>query len=234
MLFVRSRRKKRDEDFNPLGTETSQTTDRPHPHPKEPAVEAVELNVAEINKKEREVVMEPSSSVDSSKKGGHGGSGRKGSNHTKGGGGMPELVMLNEEKGVIGLPDLMKSAAEVLGNGGLGSSYKAVMANGFAVVVKRIREMNAMGREGFDAEMKRFGTLSHWNVLTPLAYHYRKEEKLLIYEYIPKSSLLYLLHGMNSTKNKMVAKLYEDREANIFLSHSLTCYVVRLSIWSNI
>lgn len=207
VLFVRSRRKKRDEDFNPLGTETSQTTDRPHPRPTEPAVEAVELHVAEINKKEREVVMEPSSSVDSSKKGGHGGSARKGSNHTKGGGGMPELVMLNEEKGVIGLPDLMKSAAEVLGNGGLGSSYKAVMANGLAVVVKRIREMNAMGREGFDAEMKRFGTLSHWNVLTPLAYHYRKEEKLLIYEYIPKSNLLYLLHGTNSTKNKTVAKL---------------------------
>ncbi|XP_062008768.1 pollen receptor-like kinase 3 [Rosa rugosa] len=191
LLFVRSRRKKADENFDTLGTQNSQSTD--HSPPQERNVEAVELNVAEINNKEREVVVEPSPSVGSAKKGG---SERKStSSHARGGCGMGDLVMLSEEKGVFGLTDLMKAAAEVLGNGGMGSSYKAVMANGLAVVVKRIREMNAMGREGFDAEMRRYGTLRHWNVLTPLAYHYRKEEKLLIYEYIPKSSLLYLLHG---------------------------------------
>ncbi|GAV61424.1 Pkinase domain-containing protein/LRR_1 domain-containing protein, partial [Cephalotus follicularis] len=84
---------------------------------------------------------------------------------------------------------------EVLGNGSLGSSYKAMMANGVAVVVKRMREMNALGRDAFDAEIRRLGMLKHSNILPLLAYHYRKEEKLLIYEYIPKGSLLYLLHG---------------------------------------
>ncbi|CAL5195781.1 unnamed protein product [Lathyrus oleraceus] len=109
--------------------------------------------------------------------------------------GIGELVMMNEEKGVFGMPDLMKASAEVLGNGGFGSSYKAVMSNGVAVVVKRTRELNALGKDGFDAEMKNLARLHHWNVLTPLAYHYRKDEKLVISEYVPRGSLLYLLHG---------------------------------------
>ncbi|KAK7294474.1 hypothetical protein RJT34_17363 [Clitoria ternatea] len=106
-----------------------------------------------------------------------------------------ELVMVNDEKGVFGLPDLMRAAAEVLGNGGFGSSYKAVMVNGVAVVVKRTREISALGKEEFDAEMRKIGKLKHWNILTPLAYHYRKDEKLIISEYVPRGSLLFLLHG---------------------------------------
>ncbi|KAM0952492.1 putative protein kinase RLK-Pelle-LRR-III family [Dioscorea sansibarensis] len=111
----------------------------------------------------------------------------------KGNGG--ELVMVNEGKGIIRLGDLMKAAAEVLGNGGLGSAYKAVMGNGVAVAVKRMRDMNRVGREGFEVEMRRFGRMNHANVLPPLAYHYRKDEKLVVSEFVSKGSLLYLLHG---------------------------------------
>lgn len=122
------------------------------------------------------------------------GSSRKGSNHGKMNS-MPEFILVNDEKGVFGLPDLMKAAAEVLGNGGLGSSYKAVLTNGLAVVVKRMRDMNALDKDDFDVHIKRLVRLKHPNLLGPLGYHYRKEEKLLVYEYIPKGSLLYLLHG---------------------------------------
>ncbi|XP_077239955.1 pollen receptor-like kinase 3 [Tasmannia lanceolata] len=108
---------------------------------------------------------------------------------------VAELVVVNGQKGMFGLTDLMKAAAEILGNGGLGSSYKAMMGNGMAVVVKRMREMNRVGQDGFEAEMKRLGQIRHKNLLPPLAFHYRKEEKLLVYEYIPMGSLLYLLHG---------------------------------------
>lgn len=120
-------------------------------------------------------------------------SSRRSSSH--GSRGIGDLVMMNEEKGVFGMPDLMKASAEVLGNGGFGSSYKAVMSNGVAVVVKRTRELNSLGKDGFEAEMKILSRLHHWNLLTPLAYHYRKDEKLIISEYVPRGSLLYLLHG---------------------------------------
>ncbi|XVE97873.1 hypothetical protein REPUB_Repub03eG0056200 [Reevesia pubescens] len=124
---------------------------------------------------------------------------KRGSSQQANKNGMSDLVMVNDDKGAFGLQDLMKAAAEVLGNGGLGSAYKAVMANGLAVVVKRMREMNKLGKDGFDVEMRRFGKLRHPNVLTPLAYHFRREEKLIVSEYMPKGSLLYVLHGDRGT-----------------------------------
>ncbi|PON43593.1 Tyrosine-protein kinase [Parasponia andersonii] len=177
LIIVRSKRN-RKEDFDKLGKESGE-----HRAP-------VEVHVTSLNKKEMESVRKMGSVNGSTRKGGP-------NNHARGSGSgvVAEIVMVNEEKGVFGMPDLMKAAAEVLGNGGLGSSYKAVMANGIAVVVKRTKDMNVKGKEQFDTEIRRLGKLKHWNVLSPLAYHYRKEEKLVVSEYVPNGSLLYLLHG---------------------------------------
>lgn len=166
LLILRSKRR-RKEKFDKLG--------------KDGEKEAwLDVHVSSLNKKEMDLV-------------------RKGSvNHsiTKGGWNAADIVMVNDEKGVFGMSDLMKASAEMLGNGGTGSSYKAVMANGIAVVVKRIKDMNVKGKDQFDEEIRRLGKLRHWNVLSPLAYHYRKEEKLVVHEYVPNGSLLSLLHGM--------------------------------------
>nr|GLL17913.1 pollen receptor-like kinase 3 [Ipomoea trifida] len=107
-----------------------------------------------------------------------------------------DFVVVNEERGVFGLSDLMMAAAEVIGNGGLGSAYKAEMPIGLTVMVKRLKETNnRMNKDAFDAEIIKMGNLRHPNILPPLAYHYRKEEKLVVSEFIPSGSLLYLLHG---------------------------------------
>ncbi|CAN1146658.1 Pollen receptor-like kinase 3 [Linum perenne] len=157
------------------------------------------LEKENLNKNEAAAIM-PVSLPSSGKKSSN--SNRKGDNNKRavagaaGRNGMGDLIMINNDKGPFGLPDLMKAAAEVLGNGGLGSAYKATMPTvKLSVVVKRIREMNMLGRDLFDAEMRRFGRIRHSNILTPLAYHFRKEEKLLVSEYMPKGSLLYLMHG---------------------------------------
>ncbi|CAL9231040.1 unnamed protein product [Arabidopsis halleri] len=184
--IIRKRNKKKNPDFRMLDNQRDN--------------DAVEVRIPESSS------TTAKRSTDSSRKrGGHadGGSTKKGlSNIGKGGneggalgGGMGDIIMVNTEKGSFGLPDLMKAAAEVLGNGSLGSAYKAVMTTGLSVVVKRIRDMNQLAREPFDVEMRRFGKLRHPNILTPLAYHYRREEKLVVSEYMPKSSLLYVLHG---------------------------------------
>ncbi|KAI8018738.1 Pollen receptor-like kinase 3 [Camellia lanceoleosa] len=172
LLTIFFRSKQREDRFDRLG--------------KENLDEIVEVRIRSSNRR---------SSVDSSlsQKGGGGGSTRRGS--SRHGKGMGDLVVVNEERGFFGLADLMKAAAEVLGSGGLGSAYKAVMANGVSVVVKRMREMNKISKDSFDTEMRRLGRLKHPNILTPLAYHYRKDEKLLVSEYVSKGSLLYILHG---------------------------------------
>ncbi|ESQ27940.1 hypothetical protein EUTSA_v10019489mg [Eutrema salsugineum] len=117
-----------------------------------------------------------------------------------------DLVMVNKEKGVFALSDLMKAAAHVLGNpgggssrpsssGGVGSAYKAVIASGVTVVVKRVTVMNQVSTDVFDKEIKKLGSLRHMNILPPLAYHFRRDEKLLVFEFVPNLSLLHRLHG---------------------------------------
>ncbi|XP_059318426.1 pollen receptor-like kinase 3 [Lycium ferocissimum] len=147
---------------------------------KENLDEAVKVHIPSSNKRS----MSTHTSMRSSRRG-----------RSRSGSDMGDLVVVNEERGIFGLPDLMKAAAEVLGNGGLGSAYKAVLGNGVSVVVKRLRETNKLNKETFDIEIRRLAKLRHRNILQPLAYHYRKEEKLVVSEYIPKGSLLYLLHG---------------------------------------
>ncbi|XP_012454217.1 pollen receptor-like kinase 3 [Gossypium raimondii] len=151
---------------------------------------AIEVQVSVPTAKEEEVNRKRSGS-----------SSRKGSGLVKGGGGAAELVMVNDEKGSFGLTELMKAAAEVLGNGELGYCYKVTMANEVPVVVKRMRDMNALGKDEFHKQVKQFGNLRHPNILTPLAYHYRREEKLLVYQYLPNGCLLYQLHGEHDTSH---------------------------------
>ncbi|XP_024632755.1 pollen receptor-like kinase 3 [Medicago truncatula] len=171
-LFVKSRQRKREDDFSVVSRDSIKS------------LLQVRVPISRASSASERVGRR--NVGESSKKGGMGGGSRNG---------IGDIVMVNDEKGSFGLQDLMKAAAEVLGNGGLGSAYKAAMATGLSVVVKRMREMNKIGKDVFDAEMRQFGRIRHANILTPLAYHYRREEKLFVTEYKPKGSLLYVLHG---------------------------------------
>lgn len=106
-----------------------------------------------------------------------------------------DLVMVSNHKGEFSLTDLMSAAAETLTNGTMGAVYKATMSNGLTVIVKRIRGLDKIGKDGFYSHMARLGRLKHKNILSTLACYYQKEEKLLVTEYFPRGSLLYLLHG---------------------------------------
>ncbi|XP_010913795.1 pollen receptor-like kinase 1 [Elaeis guineensis] len=106
-----------------------------------------------------------------------------------------KLMFVKEGAQRFELQDLLKASAEVLGSGNFGSSYKAILFDGPAVVVKRFNKMNGVGREDFQEHMRRLGRLSHPSLLPLVAYYYRKEEKLLVTDYIPNGSLAHMLHG---------------------------------------
>ncbi|CAL9750666.1 unnamed protein product [Musa acuminata subsp. burmannicoides] len=108
-----------------------------------------------------------------------------------------KLSFVVEWRRKFDMQDLLRASAEVLGSGNFGSSYKATLVDGPAVVVKRFKEMKGVGREDFQEHMRRLGRLSHPNLLPLVAYYYKKEEKLLITEYIPNGSLAHMLHGSN-------------------------------------
>ncbi|KAK4803117.1 hypothetical protein SAY86_001320 [Trapa natans] len=109
-----------------------------------------------------------------------------------------QLSFVSGDREMFSLQELLRASAEVLGSGNFGSSYKAVIPSGQTMVVKRYKQMNGMGREDFNEQMKRLGRLKHPNLLPLVAYYYRKEEKLLVYDFVHNGSLASHLHGNNS------------------------------------
>lgn len=96
------------------------------------------------------------------------------------------------------LEDLLRASAEVLGKGSYGTTYKAVLEEATTVVVKRLKEV-VIGKREFEQQMETVGRVGqHPNVVPLRAYYYSKDEKLLVYDYIPGGSLSALLHGMHS------------------------------------
>nr|XP_016480124.1 PREDICTED: pollen receptor-like kinase 1 [Nicotiana tabacum] len=109
-----------------------------------------------------------------------------------------KLSFVRDDRPRFDLQDLLRASAEVLGSGNLGSSYKALLMDGQAVVVKRFKQTNHVAKEDFHEHMRRLGRLSHPNLLPLVAYYYRKEEKLLVYDYASNGSLASHLHGNQS------------------------------------
>ncbi|XVF19098.1 hypothetical protein REPUB_Repub11eG0080900 [Reevesia pubescens] len=131
--------------------------------------------------------------------------GLKEEEHTSSGNGKKPVEMtvklsfVRDDREKFDLSDLLKASAEVLGSGCLGSSYKAALSVGPVMVVKRYKQMNNTGKEEFQEHMRRIGRLRHDNLLPLVAYYYRKEEKLLVTDFIKKGSLAVHLHGYKSS-----------------------------------
>lgn len=105
-----------------------------------------------------------------------------------------KLVFLDRKK-QFELEDLLRASAEMLGKGSFGTAYKAVLEDGTAVVVKRLKDANGASRKEFEQHMDLIGRLRHPNVVCLRAYFYAREEKLLVYDYLPCGNLFSLLHG---------------------------------------
>ncbi|KAJ6331743.1 hypothetical protein OIU76_010178 [Salix suchowensis] len=106
----------------------------------------------------------------------------------------PKLSFVRDDRERFDLPDLLKASAEILGSGCFGSSYRAALSSGTMMVVKRFKQMNNVGKEEFQEHMRRLGRLKHSNLLPLVAYYYRKEEKLLITDFVEKGNLAVHLH----------------------------------------
>lgn len=111
--------------------------------------------------------------------------------------GNVRITFLKEDRDQFDMTDLLKASAEILGSGIFGSTYKAALTEKQIVVVKRYRHMGNVSKQDFCEHMRRLGRLSHPNVLPLVAFYYRREEKLLVYDYVHNASLAAHLHGKN-------------------------------------
>ncbi|KAI7726770.1 hypothetical protein M8C21_028283 [Ambrosia artemisiifolia] len=98
--------------------------------------------------------------------------------------------------------DLLRASAEMLGKGGFGTAYKAVLDDGNVVAVKRLKDVSiGGGRREFEHHMAVLGMVRHPNVVSLKAYYFARDEKLLVYDYMSNGNLFWLLHGLMLTLN---------------------------------
>ncbi|OMO63434.1 S-locus glycoprotein [Corchorus olitorius] len=80
------------------------------------------------------------------------------------------------------------SADNKLGQGGFGHVYKGSL-KGMEVAIKRLSKSSGQGIEEFKNEITLIAKLQHRNLVRILGCCIEKEEKMLIYEYLPNKSL---------------------------------------------
>eukprot|EP00475_Leptophrys_vorax_P000373 TRINITY_DN10219_c0_g1_i1.p1 TRINITY_DN10219_c0_g1~~TRINITY_DN10219_c0_g1_i1.p1 ORF type:complete len:872 (+),score=53.58 TRINITY_DN10219_c0_g1_i1:186-2618(+) len=93
----------------------------------------------------------------------------------------------------------LKSATQswhtVIGKGGYGTVYKAVLKDGTAVAVKRLDQVSKQGDVEFIREVELLSRVHHRHLVNLLGFCAEKGERALIYEYMAMGSLYEHLHG---------------------------------------
>ncbi|XP_010540959.1 PREDICTED: cysteine-rich receptor-like protein kinase 11 [Tarenaya hassleriana] len=80
-----------------------------------------------------------------------------------------------------------------LGEGGFGEVYKGMLPNGTEVAVKRLSKTSGQGEREFKNEVVLVAKLQHRNLVRLLGFCLEREEKILVYEFVPNKSLDYFL-----------------------------------------
>ncbi|KAI7748482.1 hypothetical protein M8C21_009305, partial [Ambrosia artemisiifolia] len=76
-----------------------------------------------------------------------------------------------------------------LGKGGFGEVYKGKLVDGQEVAVKRLSKTSGQGIKEFKNETELIAKLQHTNLVRLLGCCVEKQEQILVYEYMPNSSL---------------------------------------------
>ncbi|MED6134158.1 hypothetical protein PIB30_034686 [Stylosanthes scabra] len=76
-----------------------------------------------------------------------------------------------------------------LGQGGFGSVYKGRLEDGQEIAVKRLSKTSGQGVEEFMNEVMVMSKLQHRNLVRLLGCCIERDEKILVYEYLPNRSL---------------------------------------------
>ncbi|KAK4386656.1 Receptor-like serine/threonine-protein kinase SD1-8 [Sesamum angolense] len=94
------------------------------------------------------------------------------------------------------------SISNKLGEGGFGPVYKGELLNKQFVAVKRLSRRSGQGLEEFRNEIELIAKLQHRNLVGILGCCTEKDEKILVYEYMPNKSLDFFL--FDATKKELL------------------------------
>lgn len=87
------------------------------------------------------------------------------------------------------------SQANLLGQGGFGYVHKGVLPNGKEVAVKSLKLNSGQGEREFQAEVDIISRVHHRHLVSLVGYCISGSQRMLVYEYVPNSTLEDHLHG---------------------------------------
>lgn len=92
------------------------------------------------------------------------------------------------------------AARNLIGEGGFGFVYKGRLPDGKEVAVKMLKQTGSPRAERqFQAEVEIISRVHHRNLVSLLGYCICKDQRLLIYEFVPNGTLEQHLHGRHSS-----------------------------------
>ncbi|PIN25928.1 Serine/threonine protein kinase [Handroanthus impetiginosus] len=86
------------------------------------------------------------------------------------------------------------SAQNLLGEGGFGSVYKGILADGREVAVKRLKAGGGQGEREFRSEVEIISRIHHRHLVSLVGYCISENTRLLVYDYLPNNTLYFHLH----------------------------------------
>ncbi|GLT56122.1 hypothetical protein SLA2020_291930 [Shorea laevis] len=89
-----------------------------------------------------------------------------------------------------------------LGEGGFGPVYMGILPDGKEIAVKRLSRSSGQGSVEFKNEVALIAKLQHRNLVKLLGCCIQREEKMLIYEYMPNKSLDFFI--FDDTRKKLL------------------------------
>lgn len=87
------------------------------------------------------------------------------------------------------------SAQNLLGEGGFGSVYKGILADGKVVAVKQLRSGGGQGEREFRSEVEIISRIHHRHLVSLVGYCISGERRLVVLDYLPNNTLYFHLHG---------------------------------------
>ncbi|MQM13014.1 hypothetical protein Taro_045936 [Colocasia esculenta] len=100
---------------------------------------------------------------------------------------MPDVALFDFK--IVKAATSCFSSENRLGEGSFGPVYKGTFLSGQEVAVKRLSKGSKQGYQEFHNEVRLIARLQHKNLVRLLGWCTHKDEKILIYEYMPNKSL---------------------------------------------
>jgi len=90
------------------------------------------------------------------------------------------------------------SSYNVIGRGGYANVYKGILPNGVVIAIKNCCGEHISSQPEFENEVQIISKLQHANILKLLGCCIEGDNRILVYEYMPRGSLHFIIHELRA------------------------------------